>query len=875
MNVSYAWLKTFVDFDLEPTELRDLLTQRVVTVDEVLPLRPDLAPIVIGRVVECARHPDSDHLSVTKVDAGTGELLDVVCGAPNVRAGKIYPFAPVGTTMPNGMKIERRKIRGAVSAGMLCSARELGLGDEHQGIMELDIDAEPGTRFLDAYPVGDTRLVLDVSPSRPDLLSHLGVAREIAAAFGKDIQELVWTGTHDFLGAPTAEQQAMTRRLLDELPTALAGERLDATAIAEAVTTVLGGESEAASSLIDAVRTMPDRPRHHGVTEGQTGDVRVVLEDAQGSPRYCGVVIRGVKIAPSPQWLVDRITAVGGRPINNVVDATNFMLHGFGQPMHAFDVAKLAGSAVIVRRARAGERIVTLDGVERTLNPSITVIADAERAQALAGIMGGRDSEVTEGTTDIFLEVANFDPRATRAARRALAMSTDASYRFERGVDIEWTPFWLAHAVALITSLAGGTAEDHVDLYPEPRVTAPLRLRVARIARLLGAPISAKKTIGLLRSIGFIVNWEPGTEMLHGEQELQVVAPSWRVDIAHEVDLIEEVARLHGYDAFSSELRPFRIGTVPDAPIELLASRLRTVLANSGLFEVRPMPFVSGGEGYVRVRNPLAENEAFLRRAIMESLAKRAEHNLSHMQGNVRLFEIGNVFTPSAERLPHEEVRVGALIMGARRPPHFTEPKPPAFDEWDAKAVAELIGETAFRGRSVSLVPGSGDTLWEVSVDGGRVGAVTRVRLDAPIWASPAFGIEIALETVASADVAPVGGSAHAREAERRGPAPVTPFRALPVTPAAEFDLAVLVPNDMPASKVEQVIRTHAGELLERLALFDEFRGAGLPSGVRSVAWRLTFRHPERTLRDKEVSGRREKLLRALEEELGVRQRTA
>ena len=875
MNVSYGWLKTFVDFDLGPAQLRDLLTQRVVTVDEVLPLRPDLEPIVIGRVVECARHPDSDHLSVTKVDAGTGELLDVVCGAPNVRAGRIYPFAPVGTTMPNGMKIERRKIRGAVSAGMLCSARELGLGDEHEGIMELDIGAAPGTRFLDAFPVGDTRLVLDVSPTRPDLLSHLGVARELAATLGKDIRPLIWTGARDFLGAPSPEQETMTRRLLDELPTAIAGERLDASAIAEAVTTVVARESEDVASLIHAVRSMPDRPRHQGATEGKSGDLRVVLEDAHGAPRYCGVVIRDVKIAPSPQWLIDRITAVGGRPINNVVDATNFMLHGFGQPMHAFDVAKLAGNAVIVRRARAGERLVTLDGVERTLNPGITVIADGERAQALAGIMGGRDSEVTNATTDIFLEVANFDPRATRASRRALGMSTDASYRFERGVDIEWTPFWLSHAVALITSVAGGTAEDDVDLYPEPRTPTPLRVRVARIARLLGAPITAHEAIALLRSIGFIVEWVPGTEMLHGDQELHVIPPSWRVDILQEVDLIEEVARLHGYDKFSSELRPFRIGTVPDAPIELLASRLRTTLANAGFFEVRPMPFVTGGDSQVRVRNPLAENEAFLRGAILESLARRAEHNLAHMQGNVRLFEVGNVFSPSDGRLPHEEVRVGALLMGARRPPHFTEPKPPAFDEWDAKAVAELIAETAFHGHAVALVPSQADVLWEVHVDSARVGEVSRVRLDAPVWASPAFGVELTLEQVVSADVAPPGRANYARGAAARGPAPVAPFRALPVTPAAEFDLALLVPNDMPAAQVENVMRKNAGELLERLVLFDEFRGAGLPPGMRSVAWRLTFRHPERTLRDKEVSGRREKLLRALEEEIGVRQRTA
>jgi phenylalanyl-tRNA synthetase beta chain len=877
MNVSYAWLKTFVDFNLDPRALRDRLTQRVVTVDEVLPLRTDLAPIVIGRVVECARHPDSDRLSVTKVDAGTGELIDVVCGAPNVKAGKSYPFAPVGTTMPSGTTIERRKIRGAVSAGMLCSARELGLGDAHEGIMELDTDAPPGTPFLDAVPVGDTRLVLDVTPNRPDLLSHLGVAREIAAALGKDIRPLIWTGARDFLGAPTAEQERMTRRLLDELPAAIAGERLDAGAIADAVTSILGEESEAAVSLIDAVRTMPDRPRHRGATEGQTGDTRVVLEDPHGAPRYCGVVIRGVKIAPSPRWLADRITSVGGRPINNVVDATNFMLHGFGQPMHAFDVAKLAGNAVIVRRARAGERLVTLDGVERTLTPSMTVIADAERAQALAGIMGGRDSEVTDETTDIFLEVANFDPKTTRATRRALGMSTDASHRFERGVDIEWTPFWLSHAVALITQVAGGTAEDDVDLYPEPRTQAPLRLRVSRIAKVLGAPVSAQEAMSLLRSIGFVVEWVPGTEMLHGDQELHVVPPSWRVDIVHEVDLIEEVARLHGFDAFASDLRPFRVGTVPDAPIELLASRLRTTLANAGLFEVRPMPFVSGGERYVRVRNPLAVHEAFLRRGIVESLAKRAEYNLAHMQGDIRLFEIGAAFAPSTGRLPREEVRVGALIMGARRPPHFTEPKPPPFDEWDAKGLAELILETAFPRRGIALVPDEGDTLWQVHVDGRPMGQVTRVRLDAPVWASAAFGVEIVLETVTSDDVAPPGHAAYREDAAavERPVASIAPFRQLPVTPATEFDLALIVPNDVPAAKVEEVIRTHAGELLERVTLFDEFRGAGLGAGTRSVAWRLTFRHPERTLRDKEVSGRREKLLRALEEELGVRQRTA
>lgn len=876
MKVSVSWLRSFVPFDLDARALRDLLTQRVVTVDEVLPLRADLAPIVIGLVRECARHPDSDRLSVTKVDAGTGELLDVVCGAPNVQAGKRYPFAPVGTTMPNGMKIELRKIRGARSMGMLCSARELNLGEDQEGILELDTDARPGTPFLEAMDVGDTLLVLDVTPARPDLLSHLGVARELAAALGSDARSLIWSGAREFITPPTAAQESVTRRLLDELPTALAGERVDASAIADAITSVAGDISEAAISLADAVRTMPERSSRTGAQEGTSGSTRVVLEDTEGAPRYCGVVIRGVKIGPSPRWLAERIESIGARPINNVVDATNFMLHGFGQPMHAFDLAKLEGPAVIVRRARKGERLVTLDGVERTLTPEMTVIADARRAQAVAGVMGGRDSEVSDETTDIFLEVANFDPRRTRATRKALGLSTDASYRFERGVDLEWTPFWVSHAIALITQVAGGTPEADVDLYPSPRNQPPLRLRVSRVARLLGVPVPVEEAGALLRSIGFIAEPVPGTEMLHGDEELHVIVPSWRMDVVHEVDLIEEVARLYGYDRLSSELRPFRVGTVPDAPIELLSSRLRQTLVGAGLYEVRPMPFVRGGDEHVRVQNPIAENEGYLRRRVMESLTKRAEYNLAHMQGDVRLFEIGHVFTPSPDRLPHEAVHVAALIMGARRPPHFTEPRPPAFDEWDAKGLAELIAETAFPGRECALVPATADTLWDVRVDGRPVGHVVRLSLDAPVWAAPAFGVEIALESVPSQDVAPAGQSAHTRSVgSERGPTAVRPYRALPTTPAAEFDLALLVPDEMPASRVESVLRTQAGDLLERLALFDEFRGPGIPSGMRSLAWRLTFRHAERTLRDKEIAARREKLLRALEEELGVRQRTA
>src|SRR5215831_1577922 len=400
MNVSYEWLCAFVPFTETAAQLRELITAHVATVDELVPLRSDLASIVIARVVEEAPHPDSDHLHVTKVDAGTGTLLDVVCGAPNVTAGKMYPFAKSGVTLPGGLKLQKRKIRGAISDGMLCSARELALGDEHAGIMELDVDVPPGTPLLEALSFGDLRLVVDVGANRPDLLSHLGVAREVSA---------------------------ITRK-----PFALPA-------------------IDGLSMLTPPVTTSPDA--------ASAGPVAVRVAEHDLVRRFMGVVIRGVKIGPSPEWLVRRLEAVGSRSINNVVDASNYVLHELGQPTHAFDLAKLGGSSVIVRRARGGERITTLDGVDRALTDTMTVIADAKRPQAIAGVMGGRDSEVSESTTDLLLEVASFDSPRTRATRRALGLSTDASYRFERGVDPALATMALERTAQLIIAVAGGKVD--------------------------------------------------------------------------------------------------------------------------------------------------------------------------------------------------------------------------------------------------------------------------------------------------------------------------------------------------------------------------------------------------------------------------------
>ena len=815
MNASVAWLNAFLDEPKTAAELRDLLTAHTATVDDVVPLRTDLANIVVARVVEEAAHPDSDHLHVTKVDAGTGELLDVVCGAPNVAAGKLYPFAPTGTVMPNGLKIEKRKIRGKTSNGMLCSARELLLGEEHDGILELDIEAEPGTPFLTAMPVGDSRLVVDVLPNRPDLLSHLGLARE--------------------LGAITAR----------------------------------------AVSLPDIGISAGDVPSAQRFRRaGNAGGIVLHLEDARLASRYMGVVIRGITVAGSPDWLVERLAAVGARSVNNVVDATNYILHEFGQPTHAFDLnmvdpePKMPERTIVIRSARDGEVLTTLDGVSRKLTQEMTVIADSVNPIALAGVMGGQSTEVREDTRDVFVEVATFNAVATRRTRRLAGLSTDASYRFERGVDPSLAPAALERVTALIMSLAGGRVEaPPVDLYAGDVRKPPMILRLARVPRVLGVELSAERIASLLMSIGCTADIEDSSAALH------VIPPTWRGDLVAEADLIEEIARLHGYDALPDEVRPYRTGSTTDSPLWTLSERLRTALAAAGFLEARPMPFVSGSDAHVRVLNPLAETESALRRNLIETLAPRVEHNLAHMQRNVRLFEIGTVFHPSGHALPNEQMSVAAIAIGDREPSHFSGARPPSFDAWDAKWLAERIADVVAPGRAALVPVGTDNVLWSIRVDDIERGVVSQLALDAPVWAAPAYGIEMTLAEMPNGDVAPPGEHAHTSTLAPPSRTTKT-YKPLPAMPASEFDLALLVPSGVTSADVERSIRNAAGDLLERLVAFDLYEGPGVPEGHRSIAWRLTLRHPERTLREKEIEGRRSRILSSLTQELNVRQRS-
>jgi len=801
MIVSRRWLEGLLHSPLEGRDIADRLARQVAPVDAVVPIHQDLRDVLIARVLEVRQHPNADRLTLCLVDVGGSAPLEVVCGAPNVQAGKAYPFAPVGATLPGGLKLERRKIRGVESNGMLCSAKELGLGVDHAGILELETDAAPGTPFLEAIPVADEQIVIDVSANRPDLLCHKGVARELAVAFGGTVK-------------------------LPEIPGGQGGQ---------------GGQPR-----------RPPRPPPHP-TAAVVDGVEVRLEDPEGAPRYMIAVIRGVKVGSSPVWLSARLQAIGQRSINNIVDATNYILFEVNQPLHAFDLARLRGPALVVRRAKAGEQIVTLDGVARKLTAEMTAICDAERPTIVAGVMGSAESEVSETTTDIVLECAYFQPTRIRRTRRALGVSSESSYRFERGIDMLAMPDALNRAIDLIRAVAGGDMrEASIDLWPEPQQPRSVFVRDARVSHLLGVPVPRKEIERYLSAVGFVAAPK--------DDRLAVQVPGWRADVTREVDLIEEVARLRGYDTFPDELRPYRPGTVPDAPSELTLHRIREALvrSGSGLLEARTLPLgPADSPDAVAVLNPLSADEAHLRSRLLPGLVRRVEHNWSQGIRDVRLFEVGTVFHKSNSPRPEEELHLAIVLTGARHPGHWSDAseeraKLPDMDIWDLKQHFELAASLAAPGCDVQ--PAASGAGWEAVQTGAVWGSAASIEADAPKWGGPLFGLEVKI--------------AVERPALAR-------YQALPTQPPVVRDLSLVVPGAVTAGAIEGVLRREGGTLLERTLVLDEYRGAGLPAGTRGVTWRCTFRDTARTLTEREVDALLSRMLKALEAEFDVRRRQA
>ena len=821
MKVSYRWLRDLAPgLEATPGQATARLALRGAPVEDIEDLAEGLRDIVIGQVLEARPHPNADRLTLCRVAGPRGEV-PVVCGAPEVHEGSFYPFAPVGAVLPGGLRIDKRKIRGEFSQGMLCSESELGLGEDHAGIMLLEGEYEVGEPFAGATGLADWRLDVEVTPNRGDLLSHVGIARELHPGGQAGI-------------------------VLPALPP--------------------GADGVAMAGAVGAAFA-------RGKAESVSADVRIVIEDPDLCPRYLGAVIRGVSVGPSPRWLQARLQAAGARPINNVVDATNYVMLELGQPLHAFDLARLEDATIVVGRARPGETLVTLDGEARAITPEMLMIRDGRRPVAIAGVMGGRDCEVSEGTQDILLECALFEPRQVRKARRALGMSTDASYRFERGVDPGTMETAARRAVALILATAGGRLDGEIiDACPAPWKRPRVPVRPSRVRRLLGVDFAPDEIVRLLVPLGYELAEQEG-------DVLEFLVPGHRsYDTLREVDMIEEVARTYGYDAFPDALAPFRPGTVPDHPLFRLEDRLRSLLAADGISEAQTPALGPGSHGDVALLNPMSADESRLRRDRLTGLLGHVERNMARGVRDVRLFELGTAFAPAPGGPPAESARVAAVLTGRRAPLQWSDAGD-RFDVYDIVRVLEVIAAEIWD--EWRVVPGSasgtdgvakGPLLpdrvaglfvpgrWYALCDGegdvvGWGGEVAPAAMDLPRWAGAVVGAEVVLPDL---------------------PAPRAAVTAteLPGHPASQRDVAFLVPAGTAAGDVLRAARAGGGRLLEAAELFDLYEGGDLPPGTRSLAVRLRFRARGRTLTDREVDKACRRVIRRVKEKTGVEPRS-
>ncbi|HZP35327.1 MAG TPA: phenylalanine--tRNA ligase subunit beta [Methylomirabilota bacterium] len=811
MKISYRWLKEFVDTDLEPRAVADRLTNAGIGVESITPVVEGLAGVVVGEIEAVERELGTSaagHVNRLVRVAVPGKEFSVVCGAPNAAPGRRAAFAPPGARLPGLGPVKAVKIRGVVSEGILCSEKELGLSDDHSGILLLPGEAPLGADLTTYLGLDDWILDIEITPNRPDALSVVGVAREIAA----------------LTGAPFRFPR------------------------------VVATEADVEASSLAAVR----------------------VEAPDLCPRFCARVIIGLTVKPSPPWLAQRLRAVGLRPINNLVDVTNYIMWELGQPLHAFDLDTLAQHTVVVRRARPGERTKTLDGQERALGPDMALVCDPERAVGIGGVMGGADSEVTGATTRVLLEAAYWDPGSIRRTSRALGLSTDAAYRFERGGDIEAPPDVLGRAAQLMAELGGGAvAKGVIDVYPEPRPHRRVALRMSRVERVIGASPPREGAVRILQALGFAVDGSG--------DDLQVVVPSFRRDIHQEDDLVEEIVRIWGYDQIP--LTPAGGGEIQAVtePAGLrLARPMRRALNAAGLSECVTWVFLdpdrlermgwSDREGLLALQNPLSVERSVLRPSLLPGLLEVVGLNANRQMPDVRAFEVGNVFAPhrpeDGDRPAHEDLRLGLVLTGLRAPRAWFTAARDRVDLYDAKGMAEAAlqaaGVTDVRtvpwsddqvpaylepGRAARLVCGSTALGWF-----GEVALAAREVFDLP---APVFAAELSITALTMLPPASVR------------------YEPLPRFPAVQRDLAVVVSGQVTAGQVEAAIRAMNLPLLSRITLFDVYTGGQVGAGRRSLAWSLTFQAPDRTLTDAEVNRVHERIVAEVTRQFGAEVRGA
>ena len=860
MNISLNWLSDYVAHGLAPDALAELLTMTGLEVEEVTTGGPSLDGVVVGHVVTVREHPDADRLRVCDVDLGgaapeagepdsrRSQTVQIVCGAPNVAEGQKVPVATVGTELMlpsrkdpaklEPVTIKKGKIRGEVSNGMICAEDELGVGESHDGILVLDEDATVGQPFADylrqrdALP-GDTVLDIAITPNRPDATSHVGVARDVAALTGQPL-------TLPEVDVPEA-----------------------------------GGEAAAQAS--------------------------VRIEDAEGCHRLVAMVVRDVTVGPSPDWMRERLEAIGVRSINNVVDVTNYVLHELGQPLHAFDLDALAGGGLVIRAAEAGEVVTTLDDQERKVPAGTVLVCDHEKPVAVAGVMGGANSEVGESTTSVLIESAYFDPSRIRKTSKALGLQTDASYRFERGVDPTGQARAAVRAAALLAEVAGGTVVPGlIDEHPTPHESGSVTLRPSRVATVLGTEVPQSEIVRLLTAIGFEVRDAEADELgalaeaaARGEgveaaaseaadAGLRVTIPPFRPDVEREIDVIEEVARLWGYDNLPAPAStPVPLVPASDTPSARLLARVRRRLAALGFRELYtnslvPKPTAeafadaawTGREGApVETLNPISQEMAAMRPSLLPGLVAVASYNQARGAGALRLFEAGHVYRQSADAGDlvagyHEHTSL-VLGLSGETPATWNGPARAA-DVYDLKGVVtDVLADLGIDGITETPRPApEGLTAYALDLHAGdaRLGSLGLL----------ADGVAEAAELQAPLFVAELDWDALARLADRDEPARYRPISRFPTV---ERDLALVVPEAQAAGPLLDTIRQSGKPLLQDVRVFDVYRGEGVAEGQKSLAVALRF-GADKTLRDKEVDGRVRRIVKSLEAQHGATLRT-